>query len=442
MSYTIKYYLDGSFSDSKSEKIIANESSIIRKKELRKEHEHIRLTKLLPVFLYLRFNNKTIKLYVDFRCTQDQWDAGAQEVNPRKFKGGAPEFNKNLRIIKEKAEQFHLKNLSEGSPTTKEDLKKLVDSINQKDAIEEEVIVEKHVEYEDLKKKYLEVSQNRLAHNTVKKIKTTFTHLEEFASKMKINISWELFNIDFGEDFIHYLYNKKKPLTQNSVSKYVKQLKTFLRYCLKHGIELDRNFEDYETSEKEREVYVLTKPELDKLYKKKFERKALNQVRDVFCFSCFTGLRFADVEALKRENIYENHLDLVIKKTQEHMQIPLIPQAKEILKKYKKDTKPLPVISNQKTNDYLKDMGKELKFNDPVAKRIFKRGKVEIEYLPKYEVLTFHVARKTFTTLSLVLGMSETAVKKITGHKSQKEFNKYVNLSKKFLEDEAVKAWG
>lgn len=191
----------------------------------------------------------------------------------------------------------------------------------------------------------------------------------------------------------------------------------------------------------EAEVYALTLNELMKIYKHEFSSEKLSNVRDVFCFICFTGLRFSDVENLQRENIKEGHIELVIQKTKSRNSIPLNSYAKEILERYKHLDKPLPVISNQKTNEYLYEIGQEVELNELVAKSTYRGAEVVTNYLPKYEILTTHVGRKTFITNSLILGMHERVVREFSGHKKDSTFKRYVAFADKQKQEMMNDIW-
>ncbi len=221
-------------------------------------------------------------------------------------------------------------------------------------------------------------------------------------------------------------------------------LKTFMNFSTEersYNLKTNTEFKKFDDKEVEKEVYALTLDELMKIYNYHFTNDAYSQVRDVFCFLCFTGLRFSDAEKLKREDIKNDSIHLLIRKTKTPMVIPLNSYAQKILKKYENEPKPLPIISNQKTNEHLYEMGKLLKINVPVKRTIFKGAEVIETYVPKCEVLTTHLGRKTFITNSLILGMSERAVKEFSGHKKDVNFRKYVSFADTFKDKVMNTVW-
>jgi integrase len=185
--------------------------------------------------------------------------------------------------------------------------------------------------------------------------------------------------------------------------------------------------------------------------------KKYEQVRDAFCFACTTGLRYSDLAQLKREHIKEDEIILTVKKTKERLSIPLTPYSRAILDKYRMLRKPLPIISNQKMNYYLKGWdeknksGKVIKkhkgicelagINEPVEIVRYRGAKREANIYPKYELVGVHTGRKTFATLSLEKGMSAEEVMSITGHKDYKSFKRYVKITEQRKKVVMLKAW-
>jgi len=168
----------------------------------------------------------------------------------------------------------------------------------------------------------------------------------------------------------------------------------------------------------------------------------LGQVRDVFCFSCTTGLRYSDLALLKRENIKGDEIKITVKKTKQTLTIPLTNYSQAVLDKYKKVYRPIPVISNQKMNDYLKELCKEAGIDTPIEVVRFQGAKRIADIYPKYELISVHTGRKTFATLSLERGMSAEEVMTITGHKDYKSFKRYVKITEQRKKLVMGKAWG
>ncbi len=171
------------------------------------------------------------------------------------------------------------------------------------------------------------------------------------------------------------------------------------------------------------EVISLTNEEFEALYYLDLSaNKRLAQVRDVFCFACSTGLRYSDLNQLKREHIKHDEIRITVKKTKEPLSVPLTPYSKNILAKYEAMHRPLPVISNQRLNDYVKELCSMAGISEQVEIVRFRGTKREAITYKKYELIGVHTGRKTFATLSLERGMSAEEVMTITGHQGLPKF--------------------
>ena len=180
-------------------------------------------------------------------------------------------------------------------------------------------------------------------------------------------------------------------------------------------------------------IIALSVEEFLHLYQLEIKIPHLERVRDIFCFCCLTSLRYSDVKNLKWSNIQGNHIEIVTIKTDDARPIPLVEMSQCLIDKYKHckgvSNYIFPVISNQRYNDYLKELGKLAGFDQPQTKVIF-RGSERIEFTaPKYELLTSHVARKTFVTIAIFLGIPSDVVRSFTGHKDPKVMERYLKFN-------------
>lgn len=443
MGYSINFYLDNTVSEKNM-----NEIRSSKDKEAIAELKNRIEEKVLQIFIYLRYSGRTIKVYVERKCTQKQWDSQKQRVDSRYYKSGAIELNKYLGNIMDAVGKKYEENNNKGVITTSDHVKAIIQEHNNKAGIEDGYIT-----FEKAFQEFIEAKRQKFAINTIKKYKTTLTHLQDFSSDTKTKLLFENITSKFEVKFRNYLLTKTKEteegtaddgLANNSIAKYIKALKTFMNFCTferSYNSKLNVEYKKFDTKESPVEIYALSVDELMKIYNHEFKNEAHAQVRDVFCFLCFTGLRFSDAEKLKREDIKNGAVHLLIKKTRTPMIIPLNEYAEKILDKYKKDKKPLPIISNQKTNDHLYQIGQDLGFKDPVKKILFKGAEVIETYVPKYEILTTHIGRKTFITNSLVLGMPERQVKEFSGHKNESNFRRYVAFADSYKNQVMKNTW-
>ena len=251
-----------------------------------------------------------------------------------------------------------------------------------------------------------------LKYGTMKNYYTTERYLYKFLKThfKTDDIFLKQINYQFITDFEHFLRNYKpkrnrKSLTNNGTMKHLERLKKLLNLAQKlEWVDKDP-FAKFQLKFKKSERDFLNEEELQKLIEHRFDRISHQQTRDVFVFSCYTGLSWIDVKNLKPENIVigidgRKWIFTAREKTEQPVKIPILPKAMEIIEKYQQQSDcsgfVLPVYSNQKTNKYLKEIAINLKIN---------------------KKLTFHVARHTFaTTNTLSKGIPIESVSKLLGH--------------------------
>lgn len=289
---------------------------------------------------------------------------------------------------------------------------------------------------------FIDKTQSVKAKNTIKGLNSSFTFLRNYAAEKKRSLNFEEMNQQFFESFRKYAF-EEKGIGDNYFSKIIASLKTFMNWAHDNGFHSNLAYKKFKAPERETEVIYLTIEELMKLYNFKFESKKLSHVRDFYCFGCFTGLRFSDLAGLTQSSIKGDHILLNILKTQEvDQKIPLSNYAKAILNKYV-DTvyEPLPKISHQKFNDYIKECCRKADISSPTAMVRFSGSKRTQTIHPKWQLITSHTARKTFVTNSLILGMKEMVIRNITGHKKEENFKRYVRIADTIKQSEVASTW-
>ncbi len=178
------------------------------------------------------------------------------------------------------------------------------------------------------------------------------------------------------------------------------------------------------------------------LYNLQIEDERLKRVRDLFVFQCFTGVRYSDIQNISREDLIGSTWRVRTQKTHQLIEIPLNSYALSILAKYSDYPQPLPVISNQKMNAYLKELCENAKIDEPV-KVVKYQGNQRIETThKKYEIIGTHTARRTFISLSLQKGMKPDVIMAITGHTTYRMMQRYLKIADEHKREEMDKTWG
>lgn len=266
------------------------------------------------------------------------------------------------------------------------------------------------------------------APGTLERYKTSLSHTKEFIkwkySKRDIDI--KDINHSFITDYEFWLRTVRK-CANNTTVKYIKNFKKIIRICIANGW-IDKDpFINYKAKLIEVERDYLLQEELDTIYYKDFQVARLNLVKDIYIFSCFTGLAYIDVKQLKKENLTigidgNKWIFTHRQKTDTASKIPLLPVAEEIIEKHANhpqclnENKLLPILSNQRMNSYLKEIADVCRIN---------------------KELTFHTARHTFaTTVTLSNGVPIESVSKMLGHTNIKTTQHYAKiLDKKVSHD-------
>jgi integrase len=289
----------------------------------------------------------------------------------------------------------------------------------------------KQMNFFDWLEKFIEESKTAKRPNTVKKFQTLKTVLKEFGGTFDTDITWIT-------GFVDWLINEKD-LLDNTVEKYVSNLRTFLTWADERGLSPHPDYKKLKWKRHNIEPIFLTEEELLRVYNLEGLLPYQERVRDVFCFACWTGLRYSDVAGLTEANIKNGKIYLNQIKVSEPLKIPLNQYSRAILEKY--DYK-LPVIGNYKTNEYLKEVGEKAKLNSMEKRVQFKGGQRIETTFKKWQILSFHDARRTFIILLLIKGTPIRIIMEMTGHKDFKSFQKYVRIAEDVTTDAMNKAWG
>ena len=275
-------------------------------------------------------------------------------------------------------------------------------------------------------------------------------HLEAFQTYRKQEITFASLDYQFYEDFIGYLTyehrqsRKKKPfiygLRQNTIGKTIKKLRIFIRDRIKRKIIPHIDLSDYKIPEEESDAIYLSHEEIGMIYRVNLSKKpGLIPYRNLFVLGCLTGLRFSDFSALRPEDLQQDMLYKKQEKSIHWVVIPLRKEAKEIFTNQFKNQ--IPVISNVLFNENIKIIAKMAGINQSL-KFSHKKGNKMIEVLkPKWAWITSHTARRSFCTNEFLSGTPVLLIMKISGHKSEKDFYKYIRIDPREAAEKIKLLW-
>jgi site-specific recombinase XerD len=365
----------------------------------------------MPIYLRITVDGQRAEVAVSRKFDPSRWDTHLGRVIGTK--ADAKALNSYLEGVQGKLHELHRQMTEADANTTAETLKnRFIGKVEKARTL---ITV-----FEDHNQKMKSLVGQEFEKSTLQRYETALMHTKDFM-QWQHNVSdipITKINFAFLNDFEYYLRSVRK-CANNSAIKYIKNLGKIVRICLGNGWLTVDPYLNYKPKTKAVHRDVLTKEELDRLIKKKFDIERLNVVRDVFVFCCYTGLAYVDVHKLKRSELVKGiDGDLWIytsrKKTDTLSRIPVLPAALSVIETYNDhpqciaEDSLLPVMSNQKMNAYLKEIADLCKIN---------------------KLLTFHIARHTFaTTVTLNNGVPIESVAKMMGHTSIKTTQIYAKV--------------
>ena len=377
-------------------------------------------------------NKNIVAFNVGCRIEFEKWSRDTQRCKNNSTHGKkkiqANIINREIQRYEQMAEQtFNSFELLDKIPT-KEEFRAAFNLVNGKEETKTETDF-----IETLNKFTSEVGlSNDWTPATFEKFAAMKNHLTTF----KHDITFEFLD-EYGlNDYVIFL-REVKDMRNSTIAKQLGFLKWFLRWATAKHYCTQRAFETFSPKLKtaEKKVIFLDWDELMTVYNFEFpENKSyLARVRDVFCFCCFTSLRYSDVANLRRPDVYDNHIEIVTIKTTDSLKIELNDYSKSILEKYKteqfnKDLV-LPVISNQRMNEYLKEMGELCGIDTPIRETYYKGNQRFDDVFPKYALLGTHAGRRTFICNALMMGIPAQIVMKWTGHSDYKAMKPYIDVA-------------
>lgn len=292
-------------------------------------------------------------------------------------------------------------------------------------------------------------TQKGWAFNTVKSVK----NIESLLMKFRPNLRYDDIDKALLEEFVVYMQTNRvssntfksgqKGYSNATIVKHSRTLRWFLSWSSQQGYISESVWKHFSPSVKtvRQPVVFLEWDELMRLEAAEFQPGSeIERAKDFFLFCCFTGLRYSDAAALKKNAVRDDYFEVVSIKTSTPLKIEFNSHSKRIINKYKdsEGDNALPSITNNRLNHLLKDIGEVLDINATVlSTQFYGANKVERE-VPKYERLSSHCARRTFICNALALGIAPHIVMKWTGHSEYTSMKPYIEVANK-LKEESMK---
>lgn len=409
-----------------------------------------------PRLIYLQFKYNGNKLIYSFdqKIEPKNWSTTNQRVKNNKAttEDGQHYINDLLDSLAKACIKGYNYEISKGGIPTKERLKYYLDAIRFQGTKEESKKPTLFSLFDRFIAGEIQNKGKDKSRSTLQNYTTSKNHLEAYARYSKQKITFDSINLDFFYKFSTYLKKVfKKPdetvgLKHNTIVKTITVIKTVMGEAVDLGYTTNMQFrhKKFSLTEEDAESVYLSEDDIISLYKFDFSANLkLEQVRDLFVVGCFTGLRYSDYSNIGKDNIIDMEGDLFIKmitqKTKEEVIIPCNPIVLDIFKKYERNSNRLPkTISSQKFNDYIKDACKAAGLT--VKGRLSSSPGKEL-----WECVSSHTARRSMATNLYLEGFPSHEIMKITGHRSEASFKKYIKVDKlqtaKRLSDHIKKNW-
>ncbi len=358
-----------------------------------------------------------IRISTKLKIDPDKWDKTKQKAKSVNYKYKGKSINREL-IRHQSAIESTVQYFEQNSGFSIKNFKvKYQEFLTPGSISKSQIYRMKFLDFFD--KKYEEMKANKQIRH--KGYGSTLNHLKGYFKFRKP--SFEDIDMSFYSAYGKHLQSEN--LSKNTISNHWKHIKAIMKEAYIQKLHTNTDYENFKRTREESDTIYLSEKELDAIYNLKLKGEK-DRVRDYFLIGCYTGLRYSDWDQLNSSIIKDGMATIRATKTGEQSTIPIHPRVKEILDKY--DGVLPKKISIQKINEYIKAIGLQAKINENIETRITKGGKVVKSTDPKYKLMSTHTARRTFSSILVLNGVSPYLIMKITGHRTLSSFEKYVRI--------------
>jgi integrase len=265
---------------------------------------------------------------------------------------------------------------------------------------------------------------------TIQKYKDIRNILQRFETYDNRKMRFETINVEWFDRFNRWC--TKEGYAVNTIDKAVKVMKVWLNTAVRQKVTKCRDYEYIKTRSQPTTKTYLTDDELLKIYNAKLSCEKYENARDLFLLGCYTGLRYSDTSTIERGHIKEKEgkrgrISIHQAKTGTLVTISMHPILKDILEK--RNWSPPRSLSNQKLNEYIKQVCKEAGITEPVEIQTTKAGVRKKEIKPKWMLMSSHTARRSFASNLYRERVPMKSIMKLTGHRTIQSFMSYIQLT-------------
>jgi integrase len=383
------------------------------------------------IFLHFSYGGNRFKYSTGYKSCFNDWDFEKQRIKQTKSNIiNAIEVNEYLSKIDNVIKKEYSRLIAEQTVVNNEVLKTILDNFTNKNVI---IDNSKPITFFEFCDGFLKLKSKEVTDITERSYNQTLLKVKGFEKACEEKITFNSFDKTFVLNFKEYL--EEKDYSHNTISKHLKNLKTFLIEANQKRLisNPDFNIKDFSLSPIETTAIYLNDEELKKMFELDLsDKKHYELARDIFLIGCYTGQRISDYNGLTKESIKSingrDFFTIKQKKTGNRVNCPITKEIRQIMD-LRHNGEPPKKILEKDLNKYIKRIGEILKFNEKIE-CIYKKGGKEIkEYLPKFELIHSHTARRSFCTNMYKLKMPVFDIMHFSSHKTEREFYKYIRIT-------------
>ena len=372
---------------------------------------------------------KAVRIPTNIKINADSWSPKSQSV----IRGKSKDYYKiNQMLISQK-----------------ELVTDIIAELSQKGRFQLTEIKQRYIEktapiihgFFDIYDAFLKVKVQSMTRNGVKDFKTLRTHLSGFEKDRRDKIILSEIDNVFFEKFEIYLSSlkitekskdsdeaKTKPFADSTILKNLQTLRVFLNSQHDRGMPVNMAYKTYKIRSKESPALITLEPDEFRLLLKKVDNERLEKVRKLFVLQCSSGLRYSDAVKITKNHVRNDTIYMNSTKTRQKLQIPLNANSREILTECNFNASSI-TISNQKYNDYIKELCELVGITQPIMRISYRGNKETQEPLKKHEIMSSHHGRRFFITQNLINGVRPEVIMSMTGHVDFRSFKKYIAIT-------------
>lgn len=399
--------------------------------------------KAVIYYQYCFSSENRVQLDTEIAIPPSFWNAKRQRISqslPEEF-GNVDDLNNEINRLKKIIEGIIEHGIAIGEPNMGEYVKGLFNPSFKLDTLKKNPLIVPLIKREpDFFKElenYVTSKERKVKGKGIANFKSLQARLQAFEDHRKKKITFSGLDYNFYTELVEFLtYDyvlKRKVVTEyglktSTMGCTIKKLRGFIKDRVRRKIIAPIDMDDFKIMDEESDAIYLTYEEIGKIYALDLNTdKVLEMYRDVFVLGCLTGLRFSDYSTLRGSDLRGSLLYKKTEKKDKWVIIPLRTEAIEIFEKHFTDA--VPTISNPVFNRYIKDIGVLANITQLITFS-YKKGNKNIEETkPKAAWITSHTCRRSFATNEYLAGTDISLIMKITGHKTHKDFFKYIRVT-------------